>query len=88
MLRILEISWLLISVATGTISAYQFVTDGWQAAIWMLAITGVALLMYTVRKGKNGTTSTGTGWDEVPLGVMSFELGVMSWELGVFNYEL
>lgn len=50
MLRILEISWLLISVATGTISAYQFVTDGWQAAIWMLAITGVALLMYTVRK--------------------------------------
>ena len=50
MLRILEISWLLISVATGTISAYQFVTDGWQAAIWMLAITGVALLMYTVRR--------------------------------------
>jgi len=39
-------------------------------------------------KGKNGTTSTGTGWDEVPLGVMSFELGVMSRELGVFNYEL
>ena len=50
MLRILEMSWLIISVSTGMISAYQFFTDGWQSAIWMLAITGVALLMYTVRK--------------------------------------
>ncbi|HNP47777.1 MAG TPA: hypothetical protein PKK99_04155 [Bacteroidia bacterium] len=50
MLRILEISWLIIALATGSISVYQFFTDGWQAAIWMLAITGIALLMYTVRK--------------------------------------
>lgn len=43
-------SWLMIAISTGLISAYQFFTDGWKAAIWMLAITGVALLMYTVRK--------------------------------------
>lgn len=50
MIRILEISWLIIAIATTLVSVFQFFTEGWQSAIWMLVITAVAFLMYTVRK--------------------------------------
>lgn len=50
MLRILEIAWLCITVLSLIIAVYQFFREGWQSAIWMLVVTFVALIMYTIRK--------------------------------------
>lgn len=50
MIRTLEISWLIIAIITVVIACYQLVTEGWQSAVWMLAVTAVAVIMYRVRK--------------------------------------
>ncbi len=49
MIRILEISWLIIALITAMIAIYQFFVEGWQSAIWMLGVTLIALVMYKVR---------------------------------------
>ncbi len=49
MIRILEISWLIIASITAMIAVYQFFVEGWQSAIWMLGVTLIALVMYTIR---------------------------------------
>ncbi len=49
MIRILEISWLIIAFLTTMIAVYQFFVEGWQSAIWMLGVTLIAIVMYTIR---------------------------------------
>ncbi|HNQ61083.1 MAG TPA: hypothetical protein PKJ62_01745 [Bacteroidia bacterium] len=49
MIRILEISWLIIAFITAIIAIYQFFVEGWQSAIWMLGITLIAVVMYNIR---------------------------------------
>lgn len=49
MIRILEISWLIIALITTLIAIYQFFVEGWQSAIWMLGITLIAIVMYKIR---------------------------------------
>lgn len=50
MIRILELAWLGISLISGALSVFQFVTDGWEPALWMLMVTGIAVIMYRVRR--------------------------------------
>ena len=49
MIRILEISWLIIAFITAMIAVYQFFTEGWESAVWMLGITLIAVVMYNIR---------------------------------------
>ena len=50
MLRTLEIAWLCISVISVLIAIYQFFSEGWQSALWMLFITLVSAVMFTIRR--------------------------------------
>lgn len=50
MLRTLEIAWLCITILSIGIAVFQFFREGWQSALWMLFVTLVAFLMYTIRK--------------------------------------
>lgn len=49
MIRILEISWMIIAALTAVIAVYQFFVEGWQSAIWMFGVTAIALVMYGIR---------------------------------------
>ncbi len=49
MLRILEIAWLGIALASAGIAVYQFINDGSESAVWMLFVTVVSGIMYTIR---------------------------------------
>lgn len=50
MIRILEIAWLTLSLLSGALTVFQFVTDGWEPALWMLMVTTIAVIMYRVRR--------------------------------------
>ncbi len=50
MLRTLEIAWLCITVLSLMIAVYQFFKEGWESALWMLFVTLIAVVMYTIRK--------------------------------------
>ena len=50
MLKILELAWLAIAIISGVVAAYQFFAEGWTSAVWMGVITGVAIVMYRVRR--------------------------------------
>jgi len=50
MLRILEIAWLCIAIGTLCISCWQFFTDDESSALFMLFGTGIASIMYIVRR--------------------------------------
>lgn len=50
MLRILEMSWLALSLISGVIAGYQYFADGWMSALWMLAVTAFSVVMYLVRR--------------------------------------
>lgn len=50
MLRTLEIAWLCITLLSLGIAVYQFFQEGWESAIWMLFVTLVAVVMYTIRR--------------------------------------
>lgn len=50
MIKTLEVSWLCISVVSLLLSVFQFFSEGWQPALWMLFITAIAATMYKVRR--------------------------------------
>ena len=50
MLRTLEIAWLCITLLSLAIAVYQFFQEGWESALWMLFVTLVAVIMYTIRR--------------------------------------
>jgi hypothetical protein len=50
MLRTLEIAWLCITVLSLVIAIYQFFKEGWESALWMLFVTLIAVVMYTIRR--------------------------------------
>ena len=50
MLRTLEISWLCITVLSVGIAVYQFFKEGWESALWMLFITLIAVVMFSIRR--------------------------------------
>lgn len=49
MLRILELAWLGIALISAGIASYQFINEGSESAIWMLFVTVVAGIMYSIR---------------------------------------
>ena len=50
MLRTLEIAWLCITLTSIGIAIFQFFQEGWQSALWMLFVTLIAFIMYTIRR--------------------------------------
>jgi hypothetical protein len=49
MLRILELAWLGIALVSACITVYQFINDGSESAVWMLFVTVVSGIMYSIR---------------------------------------
>jgi hypothetical protein len=50
MLRTLEIAWLCITIISLGIAVFQFFHEGWESALWMLFVTFVAVIMFTIRR--------------------------------------
>lgn len=50
MIRVLEIAWLVIGLISAGVALFQFFTDGWQAAVWMLFVMSVSFIMYSIRR--------------------------------------
>lgn len=50
MLRILEMSWLALSLISCVIAGYQLFADGWMSALWMAGVTAFSVVMYLVRR--------------------------------------
>jgi hypothetical protein len=50
MLRTLEIAWLCITVLSLGIAVYQYFREGWESALWMLFVTLIAVLMFSIRR--------------------------------------
>ncbi|MFM2136831.1 MAG: hypothetical protein RL021_2231 [Bacteroidota bacterium] len=50
MLRILEMAWLFIALISCAISGYQYFAEGWVSAVWMLGISVISFVMYTIRR--------------------------------------
>lgn len=50
MLRILEMAWLFIALISCVISGYQYFAEGWVSAVWMLGISVISFVMYTIRR--------------------------------------
>ena len=50
MLRTLEIAWLCITILSVGIAVYQFFNEGWESALWMLFVTLVSVVMFSIRR--------------------------------------
>ncbi len=50
MLRILEISWLVILLISILFGIYRWVTDGIETAIWLFIFTVISGLFYFIRR--------------------------------------
>ncbi len=50
MLRTLEIAWLCITILSVGIAVYQFFKEGWESALWMLFVTLVSVVMFSIRR--------------------------------------
>ena len=50
MLKTLEIAWLCITLISIGIAIFQFFEEGWQSALWMLFVTLISFIMYTIRR--------------------------------------
>ena len=50
MIRTLEIAWLLITMISLGIATYQFYAAGWQEGLWMLFVSGISMVMYSIRR--------------------------------------
>ena len=50
MLRTLEIAWLCITIVSIAIAVFQFFREGWESALWMLFVTLVSVVMYSIRR--------------------------------------
>jgi hypothetical protein len=50
MLRTLEIAWLCITIISIGIAVYQYFAEGLESAMWMLFVTFVAFIMFSIRR--------------------------------------
>ena len=50
MLRILEISWLLIAVTGSSFGLYKTFTEGFIDAVYIFILTIIALIFYMIRR--------------------------------------
>ena len=50
MLRTLEIAWLCITILSVGIAVYQFFKEGWESALWMLFVTLISVVMFSIRR--------------------------------------
>jgi O-antigen/teichoic acid export membrane protein len=49
-IRILEITWLLIAIAGAGIGVYKFTSEGWDEALYFFIFTFVAAIFYYIRR--------------------------------------
>ena len=50
MLRILEISWLLILLVSVVFGMYRWYTEGFECAIWLFIFTFISGIFYVIRR--------------------------------------
>ena len=50
MLRTLEIAWLCITILSVGIAVYLFFKEGWESALWMLFVTLISVVMFSIRR--------------------------------------
>ena len=50
MLRILEISWLVILLVSILFGVYRWMTEGIEAAIWLFIFTFISGVFYVIRR--------------------------------------
>jgi uncharacterized membrane protein YdfJ with MMPL/SSD domain len=50
MLKFLEITWLCIAILTFAIASWQFFTEDFSSAIFMLIGTAIAIAMFIIRR--------------------------------------
>ena len=50
MLRVLELSWLIIVILGASLGVYKMVTENLTSAIWFFLFTIVAMLFWMIRR--------------------------------------
>ena len=50
MIRMLEISWLLLSLVALALSSYKLIADGFSEAVFYIIVMGISFAMYLIRR--------------------------------------
>lgn len=50
MIRMLEISWLLLALVALALSGYKLIADGFSEAVFYIIVMGVSFSMYLIRR--------------------------------------
>jgi hypothetical protein len=61
MLRILEISWLIILLVSVSFGTWRWLTEGFSCAIWFYMVTVISSIAYLVRRKQRMATERGIG---------------------------
>ena len=61
MIRMLEISWLVLALVALVLSCYKLITDGLSDAIFFLVVTAGSFAMYFVRRRQRVRMNKETG---------------------------
>jgi len=52
MLRVLELSWLVIVLLGASLGAFKLVTENLTSALWFFIFTGVATVFWLIRRNQ------------------------------------
>jgi hypothetical protein len=61
MLRILEISWLIILLVSVSFGTWRWLTEGFSCAIWFYSVTLISSIAYFVRRKQRLATEREIG---------------------------
>lgn len=61
MIRMLEISWLVLALTALALSAYKIIADGFTDAVFYIIIMGISFAMYYVRRKQRVRMNKETG---------------------------
>ena len=50
MIRMLEISWLLLTLVAFSLGTYKLIADGFSEAVFYIIVMGVSFSMYLIRR--------------------------------------
>ncbi|MBK7886166.1 MAG: hypothetical protein IPN36_17585 [Bacteroidetes bacterium] len=52
MLRVLELSWLVIVLLGASLGTYKLITETLTSALWFFIFTGVAMVFWLIRRNQ------------------------------------
>jgi len=61
MIRMLEISWLLLALVALALSGYKIIAEGFSEAVFYLIVMGVSFFMYLIRRKQRVRMNKETG---------------------------